>query len=271
MLLDIRHETTLQYACPVSYSIQQLRLTPRDDSTQHPLNWQVQAPGTARRAVDAHGNIGHLLTLDRPHSELSIVVSGTVRLTDADAWMPRDGGTLSPLSYLAGTRLTEADEPAHAMAASHLRARRDTVGELLDLSGAVCGAVRHQPDCLPPGGASIALDAGIGCSADIAHTFIACCHAAGLPARYVSGYLIDAAGEWAAPHVWVDVWLACGPVPGGEAGWVSVDVLERALAGHGYCRLAVGRDHLDACPVRMTGGGVVTSMRMLTRMSIHTH
>ncbi|WP_018229845.1 transglutaminase family protein [Methyloversatilis universalis] len=269
MLLDIRHETTVKYATPVSYSIQQLRLTPREESTQRPLNWRVQAPGSARRAIDAHGNVGHLLTMDRPHSELTIVVSGTVRLTDADAWMPRDAGPLSPLSYLAGTRLTEADEQAHAMAASHLRARRDTVGELLDLSGAVCGAVRHLPERLPPGGALSALAAGAGCSADIAHAFIACCRAAGLPARFVSGYLIDAAGEWAVPHSWVDVWLASGPAAGGEAGWVSVDVLERTLAGHGYCRLAVGRDHLDACPVRLAGGEAVQGT--LTRVSVHAH
>lgn len=270
MLLDIHHETTLRYASPVNYSIQQLRLTPRDDSTQRALAWRVQAPGSVRRAIDAHGNVGHLLTLDRPHREVSIVVSGTVRMTDDVAWMPRDAGTLSPLSYLATSHLTEAGEQARAMAASHLRARRDTVGELLDLSGAVCGAVRHQPECLPPAGASSALDAGRGCSADIAHAFIACCRAAGLPARYVSGYLVDAAGEWAAPHAWVDVWLASGPAAGGEAGWVSVDVLERALAGNGYCRLAVGRDHMDACPVRLAGVGE-SAAATLTRVSIRTH
>jgi|JI6StandDraft_1071083.scaffolds.fasta_scaffold262851_1 transglutaminase-like putative cysteine protease len=270
MLLDIRHETTLHYPRPVQYSIQQLRLTPREDSTQRALAWKVQAPGSARRSIDAHGNVGHLLTLDRPHSELSIMVTGTVRMVDEAAWMPRESGVLSPLSYLAPSRLTEADEQAHAMAASHLRARRDTVGELLDLSGAVCGAVRHQPECLPPAGASSAFEAGRGCSADIAHAFIACCRAAGLPARYVSGYLVDAAGEWAAPHAWVDVWLASGPAAGGEAGWVSVDVLERSLAGSGYCRLAVGRDHMDACPVRVAGIGP-SAATTVTRVSIHTH
>lgn len=270
MLLDIRHETTLSYASPVNYSIQQLRLTPREDSTQRALNWRVQAPGNARRAIDAHGNVGHLLTLDGPHSEVSIVVSGTVRIADDAAWMPRDACTLSPLSYLATTHLTEADEQAHAMAAGHLRARRDTVGELLDLSGAVCGAVRHQPECLPPGGAAAALEAGRGCSADIVHAFIACCRAAGLPARYVSGYLVDASGEWAAPHAWVDVWLDSGAAAGGEAGWVSVDVLERSLAGSGYCRLAVGRDHMDACPVRRAGIGEPVPLTM-TRVSIQAH
>ena len=57
MLLDIRHETTLQYASPVNYSIQQLRLTPREDSTQRPLNWRVSyhvhpTPDPPGRATD---------------------------------------------------------------------------------------------------------------------------------------------------------------------------------------------------------------------------
>ncbi|MBP6095359.1 MAG: transglutaminase family protein [Methyloversatilis sp.] len=270
MLLDIRHETTLRYASPVKYSIQQLRLTPREDSTQRALAWRVQTPGSALRSIDAHGNVGHLLTFDRPHTELSIVVSGTVRMSDDPAWMPREAGGLSPLAYLASSCLTEADEQAHAMAASHLGEQRDTVGELLNLSGAVCGAVRHQPDCLPPVGAASAFDTGRGCSTDIVHAFIACCRAAGLPARYVSGYLVDATGEWAAPHAWVDVWLASGPAAGGAAGWVSVDVLERSLAGQGYCRLAVGRDHLDACPVRLAGVGDAAATTV-TRVSAHAH
>ncbi|OYW29159.1 MAG: hypothetical protein B7Z51_07470 [Methyloversatilis sp. 12-65-5] len=269
-MLDIRHETTLRYTRPVQYSIQQLRLTPREDSTQRALAWKVQAPGSACRSIDAHGNVGHVLTLDRPHSELSILVSGTVRMTDDAAWMPRDAGTLSPLSYLATSRLTESDGQAQAMAATHLRARRDTVGELLDLSGAVCGAVRHQPECVPPAGSASAFEAGRGCGADIAHAFIACCRAAGLPARFVSGYLVDTAGEWAAPHTWVDVWLASGPAAGGEAGWVSVDVLERSLAGQGYCRLAVGLDHLDACPVRQSDTADPAVMTV-TRVSVRRH
>ena len=53
MLLDIHHETTLRYASPVNYSIQQLRLTPREDSTQRALAWRVQAPGSVTNTDSA--------------------------------------------------------------------------------------------------------------------------------------------------------------------------------------------------------------------------
>ena len=54
-----------------------------------------------------------------------------------------------------------------------------------------------------------------------------------------------------ASHAWVDVWA------GREQGWLSIDVTHRAPANGRHCRLAVGRDYLDACPVRgvRRGGG----------------
>ena len=55
----------------------------------------------------------------------------------------------------------------------------------------------------------------------------------------------------AASHAWVDVWL------GAEIGWQSIDVTHQRPAVRTYCRLAVGRDYLDAAPVRGVrhGGG----------------
>lgn len=250
MLMHIRHEATFRFSEPVSYSIQQLRLTPREDSTQRALDWQVKVPGHIRVATDAYGNVGHLLTLDSPHSELSIEVCGTVETLRPDGRVPGEGG-LSPLAYLADTRLTTGGESALALAHLHLQRREDRAAALLDLSGAVCGAVKHVPSFAAPVGAQGALLAGQGCCADIVHTFIACCRSAGLPARFVSGYLVDNGSPDAAPHVWADVWL---PELAGE-GWVSVDVLERGFSGTHHCRLAIGRDYLDACPVRFTQGG----------------
>jgi len=49
----------------------------------------------------------------------------------------------------------------------------------------------------------------------------------------------------------VDAWL------GAEIGWQSIDVTHKRPAVRTYCRLAVGRDYLDAAPVRgmRQGGG----------------
>ncbi|MGD8790284.1 MAG: transglutaminase family protein, partial [Burkholderiales bacterium] len=67
---------------------------------------------------------------------------------------------------------------------------------------------------------------------------------------YVSGYFHT--GESSpASHAWAEAWL--GP----ERGWYSVDITHGTPAGERHCRLAVGRDYLDAGPVRGVrhGGG----------------
>ena len=81
--------------------------------------------------------------------------------------------------------------------------------------------------------------------------FVACCRAAGIPARYVSGYFYTGETGEVASHAWVDAWL------GGDEGWLSLDVTHGEAAGAAHCRLAVGRDYLDAAPVRgvRRGGG----------------
>ena len=41
----ITHVTHYRYTAPVTYSIQTLRLTPRDDEHQRVLRWHIEAPG----------------------------------------------------------------------------------------------------------------------------------------------------------------------------------------------------------------------------------
>ena len=120
------------------------------------------------------------------------------------------------------------------------------------LAEAVHEAVRYttsSSDVQSP--AADAFKSGEGVCQDHAHVFIASARAVGMPARYVSGYLYTGDSSDAASHAWVDAWL--GP----EVGWQSIDVTHRRPAVGNYCRLAVGRDYLDAAPVRGVrhGGG----------------
>ena len=100
-------------------------------------------------------------------------------------------------------------------------------------------------------GAAVAFARGQGVCQDQAHVFIACCRAAGIPARYVSGYLCGVDGGESASHAWVDAWLE------DAQGWLGIDVTHLEPMGPKHCRLAVGRDYLDAAPVRgvRRGGG----------------
>lgn len=252
MQLHIRHETLYRYGEPVKRSVQNLRLTPRRDPVQRALNWNIAAPGRQHAQIDAYGNVVHLLTLDEPHREIRIVVNGVVETQDAEGAPLPDEGKLSPLAFLAETPLTRPDSALVAFAADRRLATGDRQSGLLKLAEAVCEAIHYESGSTDVHeSAARAFARGKGVCQDHAHVFIACCRTAGIPARYVSGYFYAGNNEEVASHAWVDVWL------GAEQGWIAVDVTHQSLTGGKHCRLAVGRDYLDACPVRgvRRGGG----------------
>lgn len=251
MQLTISHRTTYRYATPVKYTAQALRLTPRRDGGQRVLAWSIQAPGRRSEQIDAHGNVAHLLTLEAPHRQIDIAVAGTVEVPEPLALLPNDG-PLSPLAYLAPTPLTTPDQHIETLAARHLAGRGALSERLLDLAASVCEAVRYRPGVTQVDDpAVVALARGEGVCQDQAHVMLACCRALGLPARYVSGYLCSDTAAGSASHAWVDIWLEAAKA------WQSLDVTHVSPPGPGHCRLAVGRDYLDAAPVRgiRRGGG----------------
>jgi transglutaminase-like putative cysteine protease len=95
----------------------------------------------------------------------------------------------------------------------------------------------------------------------------------GLPARYVSGYLLTTPPPGQAPtvgadasHAWVQ--LYCPDTPGVVDGWLDLDPTNDLLPDTGHERLAVGRDYSDVTPLRgvIRGGGAHTlDVRVHTR------
>jgi transglutaminase-like putative cysteine protease len=250
MQLHIRHETRYHYERPVKYSVQSLHLTPRRDLSQRALSWTITAPGRRLEQIDAHGNITHLLTIEELHREIQIVVRGIVETVDVEG--RQDDGPLSPLAYLASTPLTAPNDELRAFAHGTLDGVTEPRLRAQVLAEAVFDAVRYKSGTSDvQDSASVAFGSGEGVCQDHAHVFIASARAVGMPARYVSGYLYTGDATDAASHAWVDVWL------GSEIGWQSMDVTHRRPAVRTYCRLAVGRDYLDAAPVRgvRQGGG----------------
>lgn len=263
MRLTIHHETVYRYAEPAKHTTQLLRLTPRREGRQTVLRWDIRAPGRRVEQVDAHGNVTHLLTLEDPHRQLAIVVDGEVEIID-EPELPNEGA-LQPLAYLAPTRLTTADDSIRAMAAATLGEGPATRARLQALAEAVHAAVRYVPGVTDVEETAVeAVGRGEGVCQDHAHVFLAACRAAGVPARYVSGYFFAADGVDIASHAWVDAWLAT------EGCWRSVDITHLRPAGTAHCRLAVGRDYLDAAPVRGVrrgGGGESMAVRVQIAVS----
>ena len=86
---------------------------------------------------------------------------------------------------------------------------------------------------------------GRGVCQDFAHVLLAACRCAGIPSRYVSGYLYDPKliGDNAASHAWVDVWDE-------TVGWSALDPTHGRDQTDAYVRVAVGRDYADVPPTR---------------------
>ena len=259
MQLHIRHETVYRYDEPVKRSVQNLRLTPRREPGQRSLSWTITAPGRQHAQVDAHGNIVHLLTIDDPHREIRIVVSGIVDVDESEGILLPNDGKLSPLAYLADTTLSRADEALTRFTTSIGLGMGDRKAKLLRLAEAICESIQYETGATDVHeSAARAFARGKGVCQDHAHVYIACCRASGIPARYVSGYLYTGRQGEVASHAWVDAWLG-----GADGGWLSLDVTNRTLVGGKYCRLAVGRDYMDACPVRgVRRGGGAEQMRV---------
>jgi transglutaminase-like putative cysteine protease len=107
-----------------------------------------------------------------------------------------------------------------------------------------------------------------GVCQDLAHVMLGCLRSLGLPARYVSGYLLTEPPPGQprlvgcdASHAWVAVYL---PGVGEAAGaWVEFDPTNDRLAGEDYVTLGIGRDYSDLSPMRgVIHGGTHHSLRV---------
>jgi transglutaminase-like putative cysteine protease len=96
-----------------------------------------------------------------------------------------------------------------------------------------------------------------GVCQDFAHLMLAVARTAGIPARYVSGYLhveprpetIIRHADGGAMHAWVEAHIP-------NSGWVGFDPTHGLLADHHYVRVGVGREYADVPPTRGLYRGV---------------
>ena len=258
MQLLIQHQTTYRYSLASTYTIQQLRLTPRAESHQRIVEWRLQTAGSKQPFLDAYGNQSHMLTTSGLHSEVNIVAEGVVDVSAPPYGRITDAEQFSPLVFTVATRLTESSPAITAFAQQHLPQIGGTGSRaLLALAEQIQQAVAYRSGTtIVTSTADEALAQGLGVCQDHAHLFLACCHVRGIPARYVSGYIDPETSGHADSHAWVDVWADDHDYH----GWISIDVTHARLMNDSYCRLAIGRDYDSAAPVRgvRRGGGSET-------------
>ncbi len=245
MLISIRHVTSYRYAEPVNYTIQSLRLTPASFKGQRVIDWSVRTPGSRAtlQFEDGFGNVVHLLTINAPHEQLVIEAGGVVETKDCN-------GVVAGLQACDPAARVPEGDGAHPARRRHPRARAVRQGQPTCSAG--CMRCRgwcaiSSPTCrgrrTPHTGAAEALADGKGVCQDHAHIFIAAARTIGVPARYITGYLVvGEEGSADAHHAWAEAWVE-------GLGWVGFDVANRICPTERYVRLAAGLDAGYAAPI----------------------
>ena len=251
MILKIHHSTRYTYDHPVPYALQQVRVTPQTRGTQKVHEWKISVQGGDKMLSfhDHHENIVDLISCEENTTEVTVCCDGIVEVQDAHG-ITGDHAGFAPLwLYLRGSDVTKAGMRVRKVTSS-LTGTSGSLEWLHDLSSAVREAVTYKPGSSEVGWtAEQALEAGHGVCQDHAHVFLACCRHAGIPARYISGYLMmNDRVEQDATHAWAEANID-------GLGWVGFDVSNGISPDTRYVRVATGLDYTEAAPVSGTRFG----------------
>lgn len=256
MRLRIQHRTTYTYEEPVRYGLQQLRLTPKSRIGQSVLNWRTEVAGGKHELDydDQHMNHVMLISFSGEGHEIVVTSEGEVETADTAGVVGKHAG-FAPLWYFnRPTERTRAGAGVRGLIKG-LSAEYDAqLDRAHALSARIVAAVPYaKGETHAATTAEEAISAGAGVCQDHSHIFIACARAMGLPARYVSGYLMmSGTDHQEASHAWAEVYID-------TLGWVGFDVSNEVCPDERYVRVATGLDYAEAAPVSgLLDGGART-------------
>ncbi len=265
MNLFVRHETHYDYDSPVAYSAQRLHLWPADFASQRTLSWKIEAPGIEKALsyTDGFGNRVHMLTFERASGPMSIIAEGVVNCSDA-AGVVRGLPSAAPDAiFLRMTRATAPSAPIRALVEKNL-ADGPVLEGLHGLMDDIHRKVTYEIGATDAHTtAAEAFADGRGVCQDHAHILIAAARGAGIPARYVTGYLVTGMGASStAAHAWAEVLVPA-------LGWVGFDPANNKCPTDNYVRVAAGIDASGVAPIRGSRrGGAIERMRVEVRVEI---
>jgi transglutaminase-like putative cysteine protease len=277
---QITHETDYHYAVPVSHSQQLLHLQPRPLPYQNLLHHELHVTPTPSReyaSLDYFGNPRTLLEFTRPHLRLSVSAETRIEVmprsscnfADSPAWeqvvercrysgRPVAPELLAALAFRQESPFVRVKHMFSDFADDCFTPERP----LLEAANALMLKINDEfifdveaTQIATP--LAQVLEERRGVCQDFAHLMLSCLRSLGLPARYISGYLLTEPPEGQerlvgadASHAWVALYCP-------ENGWVEFDPTNAVLPGTQHITLAWGRDFSDVSPLRgiILGGG----------------
>ena len=255
MRLSIRHTTKYRFANPVSHGVQRLRLTPKETQGQKILAWSMEYEGAKEELTYDDQNFNHvtLVAVEEGVQEVIVTCHGMVDTEDNAGVIGQHAGHLPLWAFLSQTSLTKPGPRIKALIADVERSEEGMVETLHNLSNVIRQNVSYG---LGTTGVNTtgeeAVEAGQGVCQDHAHIFIAAARSLGIPARYVSGYLMmNDRIDQEATHAWAEAHVQ-------GLGWVGFDISNGISPDPRYVRVATGRDYRDAAPVTGISFGGLT-------------
>jgi len=277
MQLTIVHETRYDYTPVVETAHHMACLQPICTAHQAIQSHQLDiepAPAQCSAHQDVFGNHRVFFNLLSAHDSLRVTATSTVDTLPADTLQPSASWEVvrQAMAYSPDKGYRAASECVFA--SPHIQPHADfaayalpsfTKGADLALAAQDLMQRMHRDFTYASQSTEIntpalqALHQRQGVCQDFAHIFIACLRSLGLPARYVSGYLLthpppgkprligsDASHAWASVHL-LDA-------NGEPMGWLDLDPTNNrsgfGTPGEDYVTLAWGRDYADISPMR---------------------
>lgn len=246
MRLAVRHVTRYEFAQPVAHGLQRLRLTPKSTHGQRVLSWTMTLSGAGEQVVydDHNHNRTQLVSVEAGTKAVEIVCDGVVETADQAGVLGQHSGHMPLWAFVGQSPLTKPGARIRAIIAQLDSTREAPLPLLHELSARIIEAVPYatgETGVNTTGEEAAALGSGV-CQ-DHAHIFIGAARSLGIPARYVSGYLMmnDRIHQQAG-HAWAEAHVE-------NLGWVAFDVSNGISPDARYIRVATGRDYREAAPV----------------------
>jgi len=275
-IYDITHETTYRYFYPVSVSHHSAFLRPKSVGSQRLLSFSMSTEPECldlRTRSDFFGNEFALFSIQEEHNTLRVISKSRVQvartLPEPDT-LPITCGELVgrmrkdelpydvlPFAY-ASSRVSLENQQIIAYARKFIQPERALYDAVNDLMAAIYGDFKfdaESTDVDTPVSEFFRIKRGV-CQ-DFSHLMISCLRSQGIPACYVSGYILTQPPPGKpklegsdASHAWVGVYFP-------DYGWLYLDPTNNLLIHDEHITVAMGMDYEDVSPVRgaITGGG----------------
>jgi transglutaminase-like putative cysteine protease len=272
------HETRYKYQSAVTLSQQYLHMTPRcfpfQQTESHQI-WLDPVANDGNDGVDYFGNHTRHIAITVPHQSLLVHAESTVSLgarhslaqiTGTAPWesvrdmmaKEKSADTLEACRYLYASPHVNWLAGLEAYARSSFTPGRPQLDAVLELTHRIFDDFEFDGKATE---ISTPLEEVLrgrrGVCQDFAQLMIGCLRSVGLPARYMSGYILThppadkprLVGADAS-HAWVSVFSPA-------LGWVDFDPTNHCLVQHEHITLGWGRDFSDVTPMRgiVLGGG----------------